>query len=57
MKTAGRALASAHSPDAADAAEDAFARETVVCVEPDGTRKLVTIEVGRPVMVGRHEAR
>lgn len=38
-------------------ASTAFASETVICVEPDGTRKLVTIEVGRPEQISRYQAR
>jgi hypothetical protein len=33
-----------------------FAREQVVCVEPDGARKLVTIEIGVPQALGEHQA-
>jgi hypothetical protein len=34
-----------------------FASETVVCVDPDGQRRLVRIEVGKPYAVSRDEAR
>lgn len=35
----------------------AFAKETVVCVEPDGARKLVVIEIGCPYEISPHHAR
>jgi hypothetical protein len=38
-------------------ADDCFASETVVCVEPNGQRSLVRIEIGRPFAVSAGQAR
>lgn len=52
-------MATADAPPASRSrrADDCFASETVVCVEPNGQRRLVEIEIGRPYLVSSDQAR